>query len=249
LKISSYKFPLAFLLSWFSCITATNLAQEKVTFETSDGLTVTADWYKSTHLAPFIILFHQAGYSRGEYKETAPRLVKLGYNCLAVDLRSGGKINFVKNETAMAANREGYATGYYDALPDIKAAIDFVNTITAKKVILCGSSYSASLVLLEAAGNEQVKAVIAFSPGEYFMEDKKVDENIQGIDVPMFVVSTHREYPYVKEIFADMPKDKLTIYTSKKGEGAHGSKSLWKSTPGNESLWLSLMMFINKLNR
>lgn len=250
LKILFYKLSLPVIIFCFLLMsTGKSPAQEKVTFQTSDGLTVTADWYKSTYQAPFILLFHQAGYSRGEYKETAPRLVKLGYNCLAVDLRSGDKINYVKNETALVAEKEGIATGYYDALPDIRAAIDFVNTITAKKVILFGSSYSASLVLMEGASNERVKAVIAFSPGEYFTDVKKVTESIQGINIPLFVVTTQREYPYAKEMLADVPDNILTIYTSNKGEGAHGSKSLWKSTPGNESLWLSLMMFIDRINR
>ena len=40
---------------------------ETVTFKASDGIRVTADLYMAHESsAPFIILYHQAGYSRGE---------------------------------------------------------------------------------------------------------------------------------------------------------------------------------------
>ena len=40
-------------------------------------------------LFSFIVMFHQAGWSRGEYREIAPKLVAKGYRVLAVDQRAG----------------------------------------------------------------------------------------------------------------------------------------------------------------
>jgi hypothetical protein len=40
---------------------------------------------------PYILLSHQAGSNRAEYAPIAPRLVKPGFNCLAIDQRSGGE--------------------------------------------------------------------------------------------------------------------------------------------------------------
>jgi hypothetical protein len=71
--------------------------QHKVTFSASDSLRITADLYFNNYNYPFILLFHQNGYSRGEYAGIAEKLMNLDYNCLAVDLRSGGKVNYVKN--------------------------------------------------------------------------------------------------------------------------------------------------------
>ena len=79
-------------------------AQEKVSFFSEDSLNITADLYLNDYLNPFILLFHQAESSRGEFKNIAPKLMKLGYNCLAVDLRSGEKSNYIKNETAYRAS-------------------------------------------------------------------------------------------------------------------------------------------------
>lgn len=71
---------------------------QTVTFETEDGLVVTADVYVSQpESAPFILLFHQAGFSRGEYRPIAPKLNELGFNCMAVDQRSGNMANGVVN--------------------------------------------------------------------------------------------------------------------------------------------------------
>jgi len=111
-------------------------AQQKVTFESKDGLTITADLYVSSTQNPYIILLHQAGYSRGEYHEIAPRLVNLGYNCLALDQRSGDGVNYIKNETAVRAKEKNLPVSYLDALPDIHAAIDFMKQKSNRPIVL-----------------------------------------------------------------------------------------------------------------
>jgi predicted alpha/beta hydrolase len=75
---------------------------EKITFPAADGLEVTADLYRASEdlATPMIVLFHQAGFSRGEYLQIAPRLGGMGFNCLAVDQRSGKATAGVTDETA-----------------------------------------------------------------------------------------------------------------------------------------------------
>ena len=79
------------------------MAQQKISFPAKDGIEVTADLYFLASDKPYVILLHQARYSRGEYIEIAPKIVNLGYNCIAVDLRSGNEVNGVVNETAKRA--------------------------------------------------------------------------------------------------------------------------------------------------
>jgi hypothetical protein len=43
-------------------------SQEKVMFTAADGLEVTADCYEPVPGNPMVVLCHQAGWSRGEYK-------------------------------------------------------------------------------------------------------------------------------------------------------------------------------------
>ncbi|MGQ9846392.1 MAG: alpha/beta hydrolase [Bacteroidales bacterium] len=223
-------------------------SQETVTFYASDGLPVTASFYEKDASMPYMILLHQAGYSRGEYKETATRFTNLGYNCLAVDLRSGDQVNFVQNETAKEAKKRKLSTEYLDAKKDIEAAINYAYEKSKMPVILVGSSYSASLALLIAKGNQKVKAVIAFSPGEYFGPNYKVQPQLKNYDKPVFIACTQREYPYVNELAKFIPDNNKTIFKPQEGQGEHGSKCLWTSSANNKEYWLGILMFFNKIN-
>src|ERR1035437_5635722 len=125
----------------------------KIYFPASDALLITADLYFVNDSLPYMILCHQAGYSRGEYMETAAKFCNLGYNCIAIDQRSGNEVNGVKNETAALAIQKKKPTTYLDAEQDIVAALDYAYTQSGKKVFLVGSSYSASLIMKIATTN------------------------------------------------------------------------------------------------
>lgn len=222
------------------------LAQEKVTFKASDGLTVTADLYQINPDRPFIILLHQGGYSRGEYKEIARKLLKFGYNCLAVDLRSGGEVNYIQNQTALRAVQKAVPNDYLSARNDIEAAINWVKVRNEKPVVLFGSSFSASLSLLIAKDNPDVKAVITFSPGEFFNPQISVKDSISGLNKPVFAAASNREYSYLKELFSLVPSINKSIFAPSKG-GEHGSKALWNNNPNHQEYWLALTMFFSKI--
>jgi hypothetical protein len=229
---------LSFLLVSFSC-----LAQSTITFPSKDGLVITADSYIISESAPTIILCHQAGYSRGEYIQTGRRFNKLGFNCLAIDQRSGDVIYGIKNETAaLAKTKSSKPVVYLDAEQDIIAAVDYVFGKFNKKVILLGSSYSASLALKIGKESDKVSAVIAFSPGEYFGNKLFVQKVIADFNKPLFVTSTKAEAENVGTLIKDV-KSTTKVQFIPQGEGAHGSKALWRATPGNQEYWMSLIVF------
>lgn len=230
------------------CLPVFLFSQESILFYASDSLPITAAFYEKDASKPYMILLHQAGYSKGEYKETAPRLTNLGYNCLAVDLRSGDQVNFIQNETAKEAKKRKWSTDYIDAKKDIEAAINYAYEKSQKPVILVGSSYSASLALLLAKGNQKVKAVIAFSPGEYFGSNLKIQPQLKNYDKPVFIACMQREYPYVTELAKFIPDNYKTLFKPQDGQGEHGSKCLWSSSANNKEYWLGILMFFNKIN-
>lgn len=223
------------------------MSQQKITFPAKDGLEVTADLYFLSSEKPYVILFHQARYSRGEYIEIAPKIVNLGYNCLAVDLRSGNEVNGVKNETAQRAREKGLPTDYIRAIADIEGALKYVKSQTDLPFILWGSSYSASLVLVQAAKDLRTRAVIAFSPGEYFDKSDFVSSQIQNISVPVLVLSSKGECSSVKELVSSIKNQKLVTQYCPSERGRHGSSALWKLNPSNKDYWLALTMFFNKI--
>jgi dienelactone hydrolase len=222
-------------------------AQQTVTFISADGVTVTADHYVTSTQNPYLILLHQAGYSRGEYRETAPKLANLGFNCLAVDLRSGNEVNFIKNQTAIDALDKKKPNGYLDAQADIAAAVDFVASRSKRPIILVGSSYSASLALVEATNNFKVKAVVVFSPGEYFGSDLSIKEATQKIFVPVFATSSKLEYPKVVDMLNHVSKKHLNLFKPIEGEGIHGSRALWENNPNHSEYWMGLTQFFSTL--
>jgi predicted alpha/beta hydrolase len=223
-------------------------SQELITFPSLDSLPISAQLYVKDASKPYMVLFHQAGYSKGEYKETAPRLMNLGYNCLAVDLRSGNQVNYVQNETANAALQRKLPTTYMDAKQDMEAAINYAYEKSKMPVVVIGSSYSASLALIVSKNNPKVKAVVAFSPGEYFENQLKVQPQLKGFDKTVFIACTQREYPYVVTLLSNIPNNLKTIFKPQDGQGEHGSKCLWASSPANKEYWLGLLMFFNKVN-
>jgi len=102
--------------------------------------------------------------------------------------------------------------------------------------------------LLIAKDNPDVKAVIAFSPGEFFTPELTIKTSIKDLNKPVFVASSHRESPYIDTLLTYVPDQHKTTFAPNEG-GEHGSKSLWKSNPNNEEYWLSLTMFFSKINR
>lgn len=228
-------------------------AQKKITFKSSDGLVITADLYMTNSVdSPFIILFHQAGWSRGEYNEIAPKLNKMGFNCMAVDQRSGGEINGVINETHQRAEKQKLGTSYVDAEVDMISSIKYVKKeyTKAKKLIIWGSSYSSALVLKITGDRNDIDAVLAFAPGEYFESMGKpadyITQGAQNIMVPVFITSMKSEKPNWWNIYEAIPsigKDYFVPET----DGQHGSRALWEKFPEHKNYWKAVTAFLNRL--
>lgn len=220
----------------------------RVKFPSKDGVTITADMYEADPSYPWVVLFHMAQSSRGEFQRIAPKLNKLEVNCIAVDLRSGKENNFIVNETYVLAKNTGLGTTYMDAEVDMKAAIEKAYLIARKPVIIFGSSYSASLALKLAAEMPQVKAVVAFSPGEYFGKELDVAEAAAGLTKPTFIACGSDEKKYTDKIASAVKSPKKIYFAPGKG-GAHGSKCLDKETDGETEYWIQMINFIQTVKK
>ena len=230
--------------------TTTEQSVSTVTFPAADGLTITADLYWTGDATkPFIILFHQAEYSRGEYLEIAPKLNALGYNCLAVDQRSGGAANGIKNETHQAAKAQKLATGYTDAYADLEAALSYVvSTYAPTKLIVWGSSYSSSLVLILASEHpDEIAAVLSFSPGEYFkLDGKLVADYAKTITQPVFITSAKSEEKGWRGI-ADQITSAGSAFFVPQASGRHGSSTLYEKVSNHAEYWTAVEAFLATL--
>jgi dienelactone hydrolase len=241
-------------LSTAAADTPVPVKMESVSFPSEDGLPITADLYRAKKDAggPMLVLFHQAGWSRGEYREIAPRLVALGFRCLAVDQRSGGEVNDVRNQTVARASAAGKGTAYLDAIPDVRAALRWARVKQGDgEVIAWGSSYSAALVLrLVGEDPTLADAVLAFAPGEYFERFGKsktwVREGARKLECPVFVTSARKELPNWKEIFDAIPSKAKTSFVPET-DGNHGSRALWSAFDDSPAYWAAVEPFLKSL--
>lgn len=216
-----------------------------VTFKAADDLTIFARSYPAVKPRAVILLFHQADSSKGEYTEIAPRLRDAGYTAIAIDQRSGGKL-YGDNETVALL---GKSTDYLEAKPDLQAALDFASQ-SKLPVILWGSSYSSSLAFPLAAENPgKVKAILAFSPGEYFPDKALVKTAAARVAVPVFITSSSDsgEIAEAKAIAAAVPGGRAEQYVP--AAGVHGSSTLIaaKDPKGAEANWAAVMAFLKKV--
>lgn len=239
-------------------IAGNSFAQDKdpfqtITFPSEDGLEITADVYAphEDKTTPFIVLCHQAGWSRGEYREIAPKLNEMGFNCMAIDQRSGGGVNQVANSTVAKAKEDDKSTQFLDAQQDIVSALNFAHEELAEgKVILWGSSYSAALSLVIAGEhNDLVDGVLAFAPGEYFTRFGKADDWVQTgaakIADPAFITSAKNEFPRWEAIFNAIEGDGKKKFVPETA-GNHGSRALWEQFDDHGSYWEAVSDFLGQ---
>lgn len=239
------------LLSFATFLSISLIGQQEVktiSFNSLDGIEITADLYEIENKeAPLILLFHQASYSRGEYLKIAPVLNNMGFRCLAIDQRSGNAINGVENETFKRAAAKNKGTQYADAAIDLEAALKYAKeNLSANKIIVWGSSYSSSLVFyLASKYPEEVKGILSFSPGEYFLlNGKTVRLYAAKVKCPVFVTSAKNEKGAWKDIYEAIPGDKRFFLPEH--QGLHGSKALWPTSKGSQDYWQAVEAYLSQ---
>jgi dienelactone hydrolase len=220
---------------------------QPLTLRAADGVTVYAEYYPAEPAKALILLFHQAGSGKGEYAGIGPKLAASGYSALAIDQRSGGDL-FGVNETV---EKLGRPTGYLEAERDLEAALAWGER-QGPPVILWGSSYSAALVFLVAAEHPSaVKAVLAFSPGEYLGKPNAVHQAAARVAAPIYVTSSEDggEIAMARSILASSPARTKQQYIPAEG-GVHGASTLLeaRNPRGAAANWRAVLQFLNGLD-
>jgi len=225
-------------------------SKKKVGFPSKDGLTITAESYEIDPDKPVILLFHQGGYNKYEYADIAPRLNKMGFNAIAIDQRSGGSFADKQNETYNRAIENGIENiEFTDAVQDIESAIDYLTDTYQQKIIVWGSSYSSSLALHVAEKNKNVKAVISFSPGDYFGDKlPSLKTVLPKIEQPFLVTSSRDEASELKELLSSVDQSNLQLQFIPESDGFHGSRALWINQAGADEYWAAIMSFLEEIN-
>lgn len=221
--------------------------KETVNFYSSDSLLITADEYVISDTLPYLVLFHEQGSSRGEFSEIIDRFQKMNFNCLAVDIRNGGNSNYIANQTARRSRSESRSRSIDAVSSDIEAAIGYATGKSSQNVILLGAGANGSLVLKAAMEQEQVKAAVALSPGEFFLPVFSTEETISGIRKPLLITSSRMEHPYMVQLLSNVEEEYKTIFVPETSDGERGSGALMPQNPSYSEYWLAILLFFKEL--
>ena len=198
-------------------------ASERLTLAASDGGQVFGERVRATgRRRGTAVLFHMAGSNRGEYGPITPQLAAIGFDCIAIDQRSGGRLFGQSNETVAA---RGGSTGFGEALADLEGALAFARREPGP-VVVFGSSYSAALVFILAARRPMdVSALLAFSPGE-FIAGQSVRGAAAKVACPAYVssASDQGEIEAARALLGAVP-GKITRQGMPR-HGVHGAATL-----------------------
>jgi len=142
-------------------------------------------------------------------------------------------------------------TRYVDAYTDMRAAVSYVKRkFPGSKIILFGSSYSASLsIKLASDFPEGINGVVAFSPGEYFSKfgwnRDIIQTSASKVKCPVFITSSRDEQESWQKIYDAIPvQGKISFVPQVNGK--HGAKALWNIFPENTEYWTALKNFISR---
>jgi dienelactone hydrolase len=134
---------------------------------TSDKYRIAAWYYPSKGKAcPGVILLHQRGKDKSSWGSLPGKLTEEGYCVLAIDLRGHGE-SLDPSGAPIALNSLG-DPDYQAMLNDVKAAHEFLAAqkgVAGDRIGIIGASIGANLAIIYSAGDRNVRAVVALSPG------------------------------------------------------------------------------------
>jgi len=159
--------------------------KQVVTFETSDGVKIGADFYAPTppadkkaslaEKAPVAILVHMFPADRASWAPLVPKLTEAGVAVLAYDIRGKGGSTEPADKDLAKRYQEQSPDLFKDAWKDAEAAKKWLAgqpNCDVSRIVMVGASIGCSISLDYASRDEAVKAVVCLSPGtNYFGVD------------------------------------------------------------------------------
>lgn len=211
--------------------TVPQVAKKVVHFTNIEDKIELAGWLYGSNSATTIICSHQSDGDKTDWNDAAPWLAASGFTVLAYDFRGHGD-----------------SQGTYDSSKlyrDVLAAIKFVQSQGAKKVILLGASIGGD-ASLKAAAETQVAGLImlsgAFSAGELNIYPDEA-RKILAITAPKLIINSEGD-DYTdsnKTLFEQLKEPKeLHLYSGR----THGVRMF--NEDYRQDLLTRILAFANK---
>ncbi|MEK7539848.1 MAG: alpha/beta fold hydrolase, partial [Patescibacteria group bacterium] len=161
---------------------------QKVSFITSDGATIHANYLKAQS-SRAAILVHQFNSSKESYNGLGKLLNENGYGVLAIDLRGHGES---RGQGSLANPTYLSGKDFQNMRLDLSAAQKFLSEKSYKDFFIVGASIGANLAIIYPFESSGFKAAVALSPGEDFKSLLPL-QACQKTRVPTMIVASRED--------------------------------------------------------
>jgi pimeloyl-ACP methyl ester carboxylesterase len=158
---------LSFSFPWANGALAADLQPiSTVTFKTTDGWTIAADYRPPQKNHKVVIMIHNLSGSRTDWNVLADSVAALGLGTLAFDMRGYGKSLEGPHGTELA--REFLDDDWPATLKDVDAAIAFLvaKGVPERRVALAGSRVGANVAAMAAVRHPGAAWLLLLSPSD-----------------------------------------------------------------------------------
>lgn len=172
--------------------------KKNVSFQTEDGVTIVADYYKADlSIGHTILALHMMPTDRSSWKEFAEKANQAGYNVLAIDMRGHGE-SIQKGEEKL--NFEQFSDEQHrGTIKDIDAGVEFLTKegVENNNLSIIGASIGANLALNYLKLNHNIFTAVLMSPGLNYrgIELDKVASDLSSSQAIMLITGSKDEYP------------------------------------------------------
>ncbi len=204
--------PITAILAWsafFGPVGDAPPPAKTVTFQTSDGVTIKADYYApdvaADVKAPVAILIHMYPADRRSWKPLAESLRTGNTTCavLAYDIRGhGGSTEPAEKDLKTKYDSRDPAL-FIDAWKDVDAAKKWLATqpnCDVSRIALIGASIGCSISMDYAGRDGSVKSVACLSPGTNYFGVNSIEHIRKCNKISVLLISPDAEYDAVKQL-------------------------------------------------
>ena len=144
---------------------------QTVTFDAPDGARIVGSFYAARQEnSPAVLMLHQFGGTRADYKDLAAQFQANGMAVLTIDGRGFGESTKRADGSTISVSQSNEAVAGMKS--DVAAAVKFLveqKNVDKSRIGIAGASYGSSLAIIYAGENSEIKAVALVSPGtNYF---------------------------------------------------------------------------------
>lgn len=146
-------------------LTKTSMMQERISFQTADGVTIIGDWSTATEAKKAVLLLHMMPATKVSWQPLSQALNQAGFATLAIDLRGHGEST---DQAGKKLDYKKFSDKEHQASRlDVDAAVNFLKSkgFDEENISFVGASIGANLSLDALHRYKGALRAVLLSPG------------------------------------------------------------------------------------